>query len=207
MIKKRCQRCNKKISKKYNFCPYCGEEIETSEEGFGILGKNDINEETLIHGGIKLPMGLDTIFNSLLEILNGEIERAEPPKKSIKKNGISISISTFGNYPPGLKIKETGEEKLKFEQKFFDKEKAQKFSQLKREEPKTKVRRLSNKVVYELEMPEVKDIKDVSIVKLEKSIEIKAIGEKKSYMKVIPINLPIKNWGLSGGKLIVELKD
>jgi hypothetical protein len=60
--------------------------------------------------------------------------------------------------------------------------------------------------VYELEMPEVKDIKDVSIVKWKKSIEIKAIGEKKSYMKVIPKNLPIKNWGYLG-KVIVELKD
>ncbi len=55
-------------------------------------------------------------------------------------------------------------------------------------------------------MPEVKDIKDVSIVKWKKSIEIKAIGEKKSYMKVIPKNLPIKNWGYLG-KVIVELKD
>ena len=45
-----------------------------------------------------------------------------------------------------------------------------KFSSLKKEEPKTDLRRLSNRMIYELEMPEVHSINDVSIVKLETTI-------------------------------------
>jgi len=38
---------------------------------------------------------------------------------------------------------------------------------LPRHEPATNIRRLSNKVVYEIEMPEIKSIEDISIIKLE----------------------------------------
>jgi HSP20 family molecular chaperone IbpA len=76
---------------------------------------------------------------------------------------------------------------------------------LERKEPKTNIRRLSNRVVYELEMPGVESLEDISIIKLENSIEIKAISKNKAYVKVIPINLPITNYNLSEGKLILEL--
>jgi len=51
----------------------------------------------------------------------------------------------------------------------------------------------------------VKSVKDVSIAQLENSIEIKALGKGKVFSKMIPINLPIKNYNLSKGKLTLEL--
>ena len=66
------------------------------------------------------------------------------------------------------------------------------------------MRRLSNKVVYEIEIPEVAE-EDVSIIKLENSIEIKAISKDKSYKKLISIDLPIKSYKITNGKLILEL--
>ena len=87
----------------------------------------------------------------------------------------------------------------------FSEKNFKKISQLQKEEPKTNIRRLSDKVVYEIEVPGVKSIKDVSIIKLERSIEIKAYSKDKLYFKTISINLPITDYSLSEEKLILEL--
>ena len=80
-----------------------------------------------------------------------------------------------------------------------------KFSKLPKNEPKTNVRRFSDKVIYEINIPGVKSIKDVSIIKLENNIEIKAITKDKAYNKLIPFNFPITDYNFSRGKLILEL--
>jgi hypothetical protein len=82
-----------------------------------------------------------------------------------------------------------------------------KFSKLPREEPLTDMRRLSDKIVYEILIPGVKSLKDISINKLENSIEIKAVSKDRAYFKIIPINLGIKGYNLLKGKLVLELDD
>jgi len=222
MFKKReCSKCKRKIDKKYSFCPYCGSDLSTKgeEEDRGMLGKNDfmpfMNE-------IKLPIGLNALFNSLIKNLSKEFDGqlnknyfSDEKSKKVKKDGISISISTFGNGPPKIKVTQLGEKpklqvqeepKEKIKQNTFTKEKIKKFASLEREEPKTDIRRLSNKMIYEIKIPGVKSLNDVSIIKLENSIEIKAISKNKAYIKTIPINLPITDYNLSEGKLILELE-
>lgn len=217
--KKKCGKCNKKIGGKYDFCPYCGNRVsnEGQNEDWGMLGKSDF----MPLNNIKLPIGFNAIFNSLVKNLSKELNKEmmsnnfkeiEEPKK-IEKDGLSISISTFGNGPPKIKVTQMGEnrktpeEKIKqIKQNFFTENQIKNFAGLKREEPKTNIRRLSNKVVYEIEIPGVKSVEDISIIKLENSIEIKAISKNKAYAKIIPINLPIKKYNLSNGKLILELE-
>jgi HSP20 family molecular chaperone IbpA len=218
--KNKCSKCNKSIEEKYSFCPYCGSRIyEESEDNddWGMLGKNDLMPSM---NEIRLPMGFNSIFNSLMKNLSKEMDEQlkanfkekETPKK-VDKEGISISISTFGNGPPKIKVTQLGgkpkviqtEKKEKSKQNSFTKEKIKEFSGLPREEPETNVRRLSDRVIYELDIPGVKSKEDVSIIKLENSIEIKAIGKKKAYTKIIPISLPIKDYSLSDGKLTLEL--
>jgi hypothetical protein len=226
MFKKRkCSKCGKNVEGKYSFCPHCGNRIISGEEeveDWGMLGKEDsffpANE-------IKLPVGINALFNSVMKNLSKEFDeqlsknnfqQEDKQPKNIKKNGISISISTFGNGPPKIKVTQMGngqsqninvqeEKKESLKGNMFTKEKINQFSSLEKEEPKTSIKRLSNMVIYELEMPEVKSMEDISIIKLENSIEIKAISKKKAYAKVIPINLPIKSYNLSEGKLILEL--
>ena len=84
-------------------------------------------------------------------------------------------------------------------------EQLKKISELPKKEPKTSLKRFGDKIIYEIEMPEVKSLNDVLINNLENSIEIKAIGESAVYSKTIPINMPITNQELSQGKLILEL--
>ncbi len=86
-----------------------------------------------------------------------------------------------------------------------------KFAGLPKKEPETNIRRLSNKIVYEIKMPDVKSIEDVSITQLESSIEIKALATPKRkkkyvYSKIIPVNLPIKKYNLLKEKLVLELE-
>lgn len=84
-------------------------------------------------------------------------------------------------------------------------EEQEEISKLPREEAITKVRRFTNKIVYEIELPGVKDEKKIFINKLQNSIEIKAFAKDKAYFKLIPVSFPIKNWKFSKGKLILEL--
>jgi HSP20 family molecular chaperone IbpA len=213
--KRKCPNCKSKIEEKFDFCPYCGFSLSSGNMEDGLLGKNDF---TPIGNELKMPLGLNAIINSMMKSMSKEFEQLDTnmPKegkpKVTKKDGISISISTFGDGPPKIKINNGTNQKIevkkiveKKKEDTFTKERIKKFAGLEKEEPKTNVRRLANKVIYELEMPGVKEIDDVSILKLENSIEIKAVGEKKAYKKIIPINLPLINYGLSEGKLILEL--
>ena len=75
-----------------------------------------------------------------------------------------------------------------------------------RETPKTNIRRFSNKIVYEINVPGVNSVDDISIIQLENSIEIKAVSKEKSYAKILPINLPIVNYGFDNQKILLELE-
>ncbi|MBU3907297.1 MAG: zinc-ribbon domain-containing protein [Nanoarchaeota archaeon] len=224
-----CKRCGKKISKSYDFCPYCGISFNGLDKSdWGMLGKNDF---TPISTEIKLPAGVDMLFNSLIKGFDkqfreldkeiGKIDNKKliEPKRGAKSGGISISISSFGNEPPKINVKSFGntpefrEEQTtktrlnnRAQQIQLSEQNLKRLSTLPRTEPATNIRRLSNKIVYEIEMPGVKSEKDISIIQLENSIEIKALGKDKAYFKLIPISLPIINHKLSNGKLILELE-
>src|SRR3989338_10844011 len=215
--RKRCKRCDGKISKDYNFCPYCRTPLEDGfdDDNWGFLGRNDSLE------GMNVPLVFNHLFNSLIKNLNNQFKeleiqtRSQQKKPEIKKGGISISISTSGNRPPEIKVTSFGNvpEFKQKEKRMEEKTKvlklplsdSKKFSGMPKKEPETNIRRLSNKVVYEINMPGVKSIEDISIIQLENSIEIKAFAKDKVFHKIIPINLPISDYNLSKGKLVLEL--
>ncbi len=215
--KKKCKKCGKNVEDKYGFCPYCGNPVHNSQEDFGMLGKNDFIP---FGNDIRLPMGMNKIFSSLVKNLGKELNKelsnmnneVKKSPKGVKKNGISIRISTMGNNPPEIKIDSFGNDKptkkkivREMPQKNLSIKNLKKLSGLPKEEPLTNVKRLSDKVIYEIEIPGVKSIEDISIIKLENSIEIKALTKNKVYAKLIPINLPITNYNLEKGKLVLEL--
>lgn len=233
MLSKRCGRCGKKISKKYDFCPYCGARVSTKEEiekNFGLIGKRDLDFSEIANDEIKLPFGFNMLFKSLTKQIERQMRELDKElgkefkqeKKDRMKTrpldfhqGISISVSSTGtgkplvkvnSFPPGLqRIRKS---KTESRMSRIDAEKArefaEKFAKLPRKEASTNVRRLSNKIIYEIDMPGVKSLKDIIINRLENSIEIKAITEDKILFKLIPLNLPILRYGLRKGKLIIE---
>lgn len=142
-----------------------------------------------------------------------------------RAGGISISIATETGKSPLIKVKSFSnapefvniekeiarsapEKTGKIYRKRIDisEEQARKLSKLPREEAETKVRRLSNKIIYEINLPGVKSIKDVMINKLENSIEIKAFAKDRVFFKLLPISLPVIRHKLEGEKLILELR-
>lgn len=137
----------------------------------------------------------------------------------LDKSGISISISSSSGKEPIIRVKTYGMPKGKsqdiegFAKKApkaepvkLTKTQETKLATLPKQEPETKVRRLADKVIYEIALPGVKDKKDIIIQKLENSIEIKAFGKDKAFFKLIPVSLPIKKYDFRDGKLIIELK-
>ena len=213
MLKKKCSKCGKKINKNYEFCPYCGKSFfdpEKLEKDYGLLGKKDIetNEINDIFKQAKLPFGFNMLAKKLFKELDKQMKEID--REEAKPAGTSISIS-FGslNGQPKIRIKEGGKKlgkpgKIKLPKiTKLPKE----YAKLPKKEAKTKVRRIGNKIIYEISLPGVKEIKQVIINKLESSIEIKAFSKDKAYFKLLPINMEILNYFLENENLVLELKE
>lgn len=210
--KKTCKKCGEKISGKFNFCPYCGDYTsDQPSEDWGMLGKEDsIPAQTLssnnLFGGISGKM-LNKMLGSAMKMLEKEFKEEMRPNS----NNFELYVNGKRISPENIKVtrgplqKPVKEPVKKFQPNIFSKEALKKFSKLPKKEPETNVRRLSNKVIYEVNVPGVTSIKDILINKLENSIEIKAIGKDKAYRKLIPIDLPLQRYKLEGQKLVLEL--
>lgn len=205
--KRYCRNCREKVSSKYRFCPSCGAEIkEYKEEDWGMLGREDIlGDESFkspFFTGFSGKM-LNSMIGNTLKMLEKEMRGMEKAPRSnfrLMINGKEINIGQLGQKK--LIKKETIKKTPKRE---FGREQLKKISELPKKEPKTSLKRFGDKIIYEIEMPEVKSLNDVLINNLENSIEIKAIGKSWIYSKIIPLNMPITNQELSKGKLILEL--
>jgi len=201
-----CKHCNSKINKTFSFCPYCGNPLTDKEKemkDFGMLGKIDSDilptnqDPTSI--GISDKM-INSIFNKLMKNLNsqlGDIHNMDNAEISNIPNGIKIKIGA-------PKIKKQPTQKKGPFKKPITTEQIEKMSKLPRTPAKTSVKRLSNRIVYELTTPGLATTKDVFISKLESGYEIKAIGSKKVYVNTIPLNLPLKNLSLLKNRLFLE---
>lgn len=177
----------------------------------------------------KLMKEMDKQFQELDREIGKE--REDPRRINVKRNdlpqvkhgGISINISGGGDRPvvkvksfgnvPGFRVMEReiqGNERIekpikKIKNPEISEEKARKLAKLPREEAESKVRRLSGRVIYEIELPEVKEEKDIIVQQLENSIEIKAFAKDKAYFKFLPVSLPLIDYKFDKGKLILEL--
>jgi hypothetical protein len=226
MFKKKCKRCGKEIKGNYSYCPFCGFSLK-KEEDYGLLGRDDFDDSIDgFFGGMNFPGGINSLINQMVRSLDGSFKEIDNSKRNlenpkIKRGGFSIKISSGTGRPPEIKVKPLGgklidlnlEKKEKKEEvekeKSFSKisDKAMKrISKMEKKEPETNIRRLSDRIIYEIDLPGVKSIKNVSISKLENSIEIKALAEDKAYVKLIPISMPIRNYKLLKEKLILELE-
>ncbi|MFC1710771.1 zinc ribbon domain-containing protein [Nanoarchaeota archaeon] len=224
--KKACRYCGEKIGNNYSFCPHCGNPSKKSskQEDWGMLGKDDyVNEQDQsqnpFFGGISNNM-LNKIFASTMKMLEKEMKKgatrqqktsSQPNVKTnfrLSINGQEINFDDQGSMFQQPVKSRSKEQKPTKQAKLIKltKEKQKKFVKLKKKEPLTHIRRLADKVIYEINMPGVRSIKDISITRLENSIEIKAIAKDKAYQKLIPISLPIIEYDLSKGKLILELE-
>jgi HSP20 family molecular chaperone IbpA len=204
MVRKKCSNCNRKIKNAYNFCPSCGKAIkQNSFEDWGMIGKNDaISQQDELAmmlqqmGGGMIGKMLNQTMKMLEKEMGKEATREQKPKMKIMINGKEIPLQEKKQPKAPVKIMpiELSEESQK------------KFSKLKKSEPKTNLKRLGDKIIYELETPGVESIKDISIVRLEKGLEVKALSKNKAYQKSIKIDLPLVKYQLLNGIITLELE-
>lgn len=234
--KKTCKRCGRKTSKNDSFCPTCGTPLKRVQrrEDFGMLGEDDSFDEmeslsNSIFGGMGDMGGfgggfMNKMITNTMKMLEKEMQREmqgqgkvnKPQNQNNNQNNnmprARIKLMINGkeiNLNNGMEESEVNERKekprvIKF--KKFSEEQARKFSKLPRKEPKTDLKRIADKISYEIEIPGVESFDEVSILPLENSIEIKAIAKEKGYSKSIPLNLPIINYGFSKGLLVLEFQ-
>ncbi|MCK5624422.1 hypothetical protein KAI04_01105 [Candidatus Pacearchaeota archaeon] len=209
MIKKKCKKCGEKVNLKSKFCSNCGIPFKkTNSEDWGMLGRNDFQEQNLSSNSL-LDNFTGNMFNKML---GGAMKMLEKEmKKEISRENIqprtNVRLMINGKE---INLKNVEQKKQVENEKEilneFPKKSLKKFAELPKKEPKTSVKRLSNTVIYEIIMPGVKTLENLSIVKLENSIEIKAVAKNKAYFKLIPVNLSIINYKLEKDILILELK-
>ena len=214
--KKECNRCSAKSSDKFNFCPNCGVPFNenSKKEGYGLLGDSDANENPFNFSEMNNPFVgafggkmMGKMFESAVRMLEKEMQREMKKQNSPKTNfqlfvnGKKVNIERG----PHNHIHRAKKEKREINYQNLPQANLKKFGDFPKKEPETNVRRFSDKVIYEINMPGLKSEKEMSIIKLENSIEIKALGNNIIYRKVIPINLPITDYKISNDKLVIEL--
>jgi hypothetical protein len=210
----KCDNCNSRVEKKHNFCPYCGHNLmPENSRTYGFLGRTDSPQEKTempSQGfGITDKM-LNSMINSLMKNLEKQFNSLEKdpdflnpiePNTKIKRlpNGISIKMTPLNN-PSTKKNKEDNFNKT------LNENQIKKMSELPRKQAKSNVKRLNNKIIYELSTPGITSTEDIFISKLESGYEIKAIGSKNLYVNNLPLNLPLKRLSLLKNKLLVEFR-
>jgi len=213
MFKKRCLKCKNKTERKFDFCPYCGYNMKKADsEDYGFLGKDDVIEEIESSFGFGGSM-IDKLFSKAMKELPAIMKSMEQQMnnenspQSFPMNNMKIRFAINGKEIPINQITQQRKQikPVKISNQITQ-EKAEKIAKLPRIEPKSTMKRLSGKIVYELEVPGVSDIKDILINKLENSIEVKAISKNKVYSKNLNINLPLLGYGLNQENLIIEFQ-
>jgi hypothetical protein len=201
MFKRKCPSCAKTIEKKFRFCPYCGESLKRvqEEKDYGLLGREDSTD--LFRNETKLPFGMEKVMNSLVKQLEKQMNEIEKSGQGPLPRGFKIKIST-GN----PQIKQITQSQKPLVTDNFTEEEIRERIKLPKVEAKSKVRRLSDRIIYELTTPGVKSPKEVLISKLASGIEIKAYSKEKCYTKSIPMTLEILQYYIKDEKLMIELK-
>lgn len=201
MFSKKCINCKAKVRKGFNFCPHCGDAFdEKSDDGF--LGKNDETPQ------MNLPFGFNKLLNSLLKQLDKQFKNlGKEIARGNSESGITISITSDG-FPPTLNIDKIKDDaKYIKNKKILNEELVKKLTSLPRKEAEGNIRRLGDKIVYEINLPGVNSLKDIILTKLEKSMELKAASDKFIFVKSIPVNLPIKKYFLDKEKFVIEFME
>ncbi|UZE94220.1 MAG: hypothetical protein IB618_01455 [Candidatus Pacearchaeota archaeon] len=233
MFKKKIKcRCGKKVDADFSYCPFCGRALREVKKFEEDHEKEIRTIEKSFEEAFKMPFFIKFPFKRLIRDIDKqfrEMDRTIGERKNLEKmpvhtQGISIKVESSPDGQPVIKVRQFGpgqkipleikkakrdeseEEKIKLPARKLTKAQQAKLAKLPKEEPQTTVRRLTDKIIYEIILPGVKSEKDIIINKLQNSIEIKAFTKNKAYFKLIPVALPIKNYYLEKDKLVLELR-
>lgn len=205
MFDKKCPACAKKIERNFNFCPHCGKSFKVLKEkkDYGVIGKDDFGSLNSFNEEIKLPFGLDKVVNSLMKQLESQMNNQENVGRRVP-SGIKIKIST------GIPSKNSEpivseEPKREINEKVSNEEIGRR-NKLPKISAESTIKRLGDKILYEIKVPGVKNKRDIVITTLESGVEIRAYSPKYCYIKEIPMTIEITKSYLKDERLFLEIK-
>ncbi|MEK6890415.1 MAG: hypothetical protein AABW82_05150 [Nanoarchaeota archaeon] len=203
----KCDACSSYINENYSFCPHCGiSYIDPVEEmrNFGMLGRTDENTQSNPN---EMPMNqgitdkiISSVMQSIIKSMTSQLgnkDKSNTPEIQSFPNGIKIKIGL----PMAQKkvVKKTVKQAQTLTEEQIDK-----MSKFPRTEAKTNIRRLPDKVIYEISAPGIQSPQDIFVSKTESGYEVKAIGKTKIYTNNLPINLPLKGYSIQEKSLLFE---
>ena len=206
MFGKKCFKCSGRIKGYHKFCPSCGIGLKNEDDryDYGMLGKNDSDESMNFTDKF-----MEKMFSSAMKVIEKQMKNFDNEIKNNRSKNIqnnpALNVQFFVNGERVFGDNDIGSRTIKINNN-MSKEKLKRFSDLPKEEPKSKIRRLSDRVIYELIVPGVNSIEDVLVIQLENSLEIKALSKDKIYSKNLNVNLPILRYQLVNGSLIIEMQ-
>ncbi|MCK4650120.1 hypothetical protein KAT36_02710 [Candidatus Pacearchaeota archaeon] len=202
MFERKCKACAEKINRKFNYCPWCGAGVRGSKIGsqgdLGMLGSDDAGK---VQESLKLPFGVNKIVNSLVKQLERQMGNMDFEGKQGIPKGFKIQI---GQLPTGQVMKKESPKKLEVMK--ISHEERERRAKLKKVKAESKVRRLGDVIIYEIEAPGVQREEDIVMTELETGIEIRAYSKDRCYVKVIPLKVEILGWRVEGERVMVEMK-
>lgn len=209
MFGKKCPACSRKISRDFDFCPYCGKSVNS--ESYGLLGKDDSMTQAPAKDPFESMLNssmFSKMFSSTVKMLEKELAKE---MGSFKKEA-SMPRSQFELYINGKKV-DLGNNSSKAAAQETAKripspsqEILQKAVKLPRKEAETELKRLGNKITYELKVPGINSLDRILVTKLEDSIEVKAFADNCVYIKAIPVKLVLTRYYLKNESLFLEFQ-
>lgn len=203
-----CNRCNKKAEKGWRFCPNCGSIIHArSKSLFDDIFSRFRGEFKEMDKAFEKEfevLDLSPVFRQNHHLGNHrKVNRKGFTIKITRRNDQRprVNVQTFGNIDRNAVRKEVSEEMkgLGMEESDIPRpapraehaqgthlkgnphHKPARFT----EEPNTKVRSLGNKVIVDMELPDVGSESDIEVKRLESSVEVRARAGDKAYFKII----------------------
>jgi HSP20 family molecular chaperone IbpA len=215
----RCRNCGSEVNEKWDFCPRCGSRLRGGlfTDVFSRM-EHELKE-------------MDRMFERDFEVF----DLSPFFRKPIKGRGFSIKITKGSGEKPKVSVKTFGDvdrkeieeeaKKMGFRDRLgllkskireterYEKPEVKESEELSisgaktTEEPKTQVKRMGDKIVVEVELPEVRNQKDIEVKSLENSIEIKAKSGDKAYFKILtkPPQTSVISKSFRNGILYLEL--
>lgn len=199
MIKKKCFSCGEKVERKFHYCPWCGQSLKDKKKDYGMLGLDDNFAENPLNSLENMGGPLGGVINQLTRQLSKELEKMDFQEGSMPK-GFEIRFAT--RKPTNNPVKKTNQN---FIGEKVDEKEIERRRKLPMVPAESKIRRLPEGIVYEIETPGVKSRKDVAISNLEGSLEIRAYSKDTCYIKNIPVKASSLKYSVKPGKVVVQI--
>jgi hypothetical protein len=206
-----CPRCHERIVENWSFCPRCGARLASQA---GPSGQPNQTAFTEMFKDIQkqLEEALKGQIDGNIEFvdLKPEFIKKNP---MFRTGGFRVKVTRSGDGPPSIDIKAFGDVDEKLAEKMneaikakaeaekaaqnyptFDEEPEEPEEDLPEtrevsgySEPTANTTWAGDHVVVDLDLPGVKSLEDISIKKLDESIEVRAYAGKKGYFKILSI--------------------